>query len=78
MSWDYVVNEKGELEVIVSRWYNRTSQMTHSYTFSGFEPFEPVQVEICAEDDDKMVKPFNYYSEEARNNPHLEPNNPIS
>jgi len=71
MSWDYVCDENGNLEVIVSRWYNRTSKLVWSHTFSGFMPYEPVQVEVRGEDEEKMVEPFNYYSEEAKANPHL-------
>jgi len=58
MSWDYVVGKDGCLEIIVSRWYNRGGNKRETLIASGFEPYEPVQVEVCGEDDGLAVRPF--------------------
>ncbi len=70
MSWDYVCDENGQIEIIVSRYYNRVSRKVETFTFSGFDSFEPVSVEICGEDDSK-ARPVNYCNEEAKANPHV-------
>lgn len=58
MSWDYVVDKNGNLEVIVSRWYSDRLPKKEIYLCaSGFEPYEPVQVEVCGEDESLVVKP---------------------
>ena len=58
MSWDYVVDEHGNLEIIISRRYNdRLPQKRVSVVANGFMPFEPVQVDIISQDDDKIVIP---------------------
>ena len=55
MSWDYKVDKDGKLEIIVSRWYNAPppkglgSKVITVYA-EGFEPNEPVQVDILGED----------------------------
>ncbi len=54
MSWDTRCDENGQLEIIVSRWYNGEGNRTVRLVASGFEPFEPVQTEICG-----------YYGEET-------------
>ena len=55
MSWDYRVDKDGKLEIIVSRWYNQAppkgkgERIIH-LEVDGFEPNEPVQVEVCGEE----------------------------
>ena len=58
MSWDYVCDESGELEVIVSRWYNQQPPKGHGnkevrLVVDGFIPNEPVQVEIYGADEEE-------------------------
>ncbi len=55
MSWDYRVDKNGNLEVIVSRWYNSPhpegkGEKMVALLATGFEPNEPVQVEVLARD----------------------------
>jgi len=58
MSWDYVVDKNGCLEIIVSRWYCSKGERMVKLTARGFESYEPVQVEICGEDESLAVKPL--------------------
>lgn len=58
MSWDYVCDENGSLEIIVSRWYNAKGERREIVIASGFEPYEPVSVEVCGEDESLVVKPL--------------------
>jgi hypothetical protein len=60
MSWDYVVDEKGNLEIIVSRWYNESRKREVRLLATGFEPYEPVQVEVCGEDEHTRGKDGRY------------------
>lgn len=57
MSWDSVVDKNGHLEIIITRWYNKGCAREVRLNATGFEPYEPVQVEICSEDEELMVKP---------------------
>lgn len=58
MSWNYVVDKDGNLEIIVTRWYGQIGQKESHLIASGFIPFEPVQVEVYGEDEAKMIKPL--------------------
>lgn len=58
MSWDYKCNENGELEIIVSRWYNRGGNYRVTLMARGFEPNEPVQVEVLGGDEDAPYTPY--------------------
>ena len=58
MSYDYVCDEEGRLEIIVSRYYNRTGDRREIVYAYGFEPYEPVSVEVCGEEESKAVKPI--------------------
>ena len=55
MSFDYKVDEKGNLEIIVSRWYCSPPPKGKGIKeirllATGFEPNEPVQVEVLGEE----------------------------
>jgi len=57
MSWDYRVDADGRLEIIISRWYCQRppegkGERVIRLWADGFEPNEPVQVEICGEEED--------------------------
>jgi len=58
MSWHYVCDRDGCLQILVSRFYNRTGNKEEILTASGFEPYEPVDVDICSENEDKGIIPF--------------------
>jgi len=58
MSWDYVCDEEGRLEIIVSRWYNKTGNRVETVYAYGFESYEPVSVEVCGEDEELAIKPL--------------------
>ena len=58
MSWDYVVDKNGCLEIIVGRYYNMDSKRKVTLHASGFQPYEPVSVEVCGEAESLAVKPF--------------------
>lgn len=58
MSWDYVVDKDGCLEIIVSRWYNKTGNRREVLQACGFEPYEPVQVEVCGVPEELAVEPL--------------------
>ena len=64
MSWDYVVDRNGNLEIIVSRWYNKTSPKEVRLIASGFIPFEPVQIDVYGEDEALAVNPFKEVKDE--------------
>lgn len=54
MGWDCKVDKNGRLEIIVSRWYNQPPPKGRGEKIvwlcaEGFEPHEPVQVEICGD-----------------------------
>lgn len=57
MSWDYVVDKDGNLGIIVSRWYNEKGNREVRLIATGFQPYEPVQVEVCGEDESLAIKP---------------------
>lgn len=58
MSWDYVTDEHGNLEIIVTRWYSdRLPQRRVSVVANGFMPFEPVQIEVISQDDKVVIPP---------------------
>ena len=52
MGWDYRVDKEGKLEIIISRWYNQKDKRVVTLIADGFEPNEPVQVEICGAEDE--------------------------
>ena len=58
MSWNYVCDKSGSLEIIVSRWYNHEGDKRECFVAVGFEPYEPVEVDILTEDRDLAIKPF--------------------
>lgn len=63
MSWDYVCDQDGCLEILVSRWYNKTGKKESLVSASGFEPYEPVQLEVFGKATEWAVKPFETVSE---------------
>ncbi len=52
MSWDILADENGSVEIIITRWYNQGNRLERRTTLAGFQPFEPVSVELCGEDDE--------------------------
>ena len=58
MSWDYVCDETGGLVIIVTRWYNLEGNREERLIATGFEPYEPVSVEVIGAEDQLAVKPF--------------------
>ena len=56
MSWDFRVDKNGKLEVIVSRWNNSKGERVMRMWAEGFEPNEPVQVEIVGAEEIDAIK----------------------
>lgn len=59
MSWDYRVDEDGSLEIIVSRWYNTpppngNGRRVIRFYADGFEPNEPISVEVIGSEDNQQ------------------------
>lgn len=60
MSWSHVCDGNGRIEIFVSRWYNKYGNLEKHICIDGFQPYEPVDVEICGEDDERLAtKPYH-------------------
>ena len=60
MSYDYITDDCGRLEIIVNRWYNKYGNRSITVYADGFEPYEPVSLEVIGEDDDSLArKPYS-------------------
>ena len=54
MSYDCRCDEKGNLEIEVSRWYNVDGGRVETLVASGFHPYEAVQVEVMGLEDSEV------------------------